>query len=507
MEQPVEAVYTSRKLKSVFWLLWGLLLLTLPVTSSPVVSFFTGNSTVSPLATIPLLILLAGWIIPYLLKGGRLPSLVIPLAFFIGAALFASVLSPLYGIFPLQGQSVVGRVLRASVTLILGIAFYLAALLIPYSKADTRRSLKWLYAGAVLMLLWSSVQAFFAARQIPFPDIMMNIHRIFVIRDIPVGRVAGLAYEPSWLGDQLVILYLPLWISSVIRGYSAFSDKLTRFSVELGLTIWGAVILFFSHSRIGLFSAAFSLGVVGLGWGWRYAGQWSRGIRQRFTRTEKRNQSSRHVLMRSGIWIILALLIVSIGIGLFYLSSQSDRRLSRLFNTDYLQILQGSPTPLYKIAQKLAYGSRVMYWTMGYQVFNRYPIFGVGLGNSGFFIHETIPAFGYAIPEVIQRMNGEFGFPNPKNLWIRLLAETGIVGFLFFVTWILFIVRWTWKMLLHRRTYASMVVLAGTISLIALIFEGFSLDTFALPHLWVMLGFLSAVGAGRVGSENGITAP
>ncbi len=38
-----------------------------------------------------------------------------------------------------------------------------------------------------------------------------------------------------------------------------------------------------------------------------------------------------------------------------------------------------------------------------------------------------------------------------------------------------------------------MIGMAGFLSLLALLFEGFSLDTFALPHLWVMLGLVTAV--------------
>jgi hypothetical protein len=42
-----------------------------------------------------------------------------------------------------------------------------------------------------------------------------------------------------------------------------------------------------------------------------------------------------------------------------------------------------------------------------------------------------------------------------------------------------------------------MIGLAGLLSLVAQVFEGFSLDTFALPHLWIMLGLVTAVASLR----------
>jgi hypothetical protein len=40
-----------------------------------------------------------------------------------------------------------------------------------------------------------------------------------------------------------------------------------------------------------------------------------------------------------------------------------------------------------------------------------------------------------------------------------------------------------------------MIGWGGLFVLIAFVLEGFSIDTFALPYLWVSLGIVSAVGA------------
>jgi len=133
-----------------------------------------------------------------------------------------------------------------------------------------------------------------------------------------------------------------------------------------------------------------------------------------------------------------------------------------------------------------------MYWAVGWRVFCRYPILGVGLGGSGFFFREYVPAYAYHLPELIRRINGAPWFANPKNLWIRLLAETGVVGFLVFSGWLLRLAHGAINLFKKEQGWRSMIGLAGLLALMAQVFEGFSLDTFALPQLWIMLGFLSA---------------
>jgi hypothetical protein len=81
--------------------------------------------------------------------------------------------------------------------------------------------------------------------------------------------------------------------------------------------------------------------------------------------------------------------------------------------------------------------------------------------------------------------------PNPKNLWVRLLAETGLVGFAAFLTW--WVLTGATALLLWRRGTGlqRLLGLAGVLGLIAAVGEGFSLDTFALPHLWILAGLVA----------------
>jgi len=82
--------------------------------------------------------------------------------------------------------------------------------------------------------------------------------------------------------------------------------------------------------------------------------------------------------------------------------------------------------------------------------------------------------------------------PNLMSLWIRLLAETGIIGFALFVSWL--VVLGASAAALERSTDRRLQVLglAGQFALIALLGEGLSIDSFALPYLWLTFGLMTA---------------
>jgi hypothetical protein len=74
--------------------------------------------------------------------------------------------------------------------------------------------------------------------------------------------------------------------------------------------------------------------------------------------------------------------------------------------------------------------------------------------------------------------------PNAKNLFIRVLAETGIVGVVLFIS---FVVKHFVSALASRR---SEVTVFAVVLAIALIVDFMSLDTFALPTWWLALALL-----------------
>jgi O-antigen ligase len=151
---------------------------------------------------------------------------------------------------------------------------------------------------------------------------------------------------------------------------------------------------------------------------------------------------------------------------------------------------------LLEYAEELEVGPRLIFWMAGWEVFGRFPIFGVGLGNAGYFFPEFIHPFGWKLLEVRDLLFRSTELIHTKSLWVRLLAETGIVGAAFFTGWYLlaaFCSRALEKIRTGENALAMRTVgLAGVFILLALIFEGFSVDSFALPYLWVSMGILTA---------------
>jgi O-antigen ligase len=143
-------------------------------------------------------------------------------------------------------------------------------------------------------------------------------------------------------------------------------------------------------------------------------------------------------------------------------------------------------------ANQLVIAERVVFWQTGWDVFNDYPILGVGLGNTGYFFPDKMSPFGWGLVEVNHLIFAEDNVPNTKSMWSRLLSETGLVGFAVFLCW--FLVMWATGGSLQRRRSPILRVfgLAGQLAVLAFLVEGFSIDSFALPYLWVTLGLAAS---------------
>ena len=476
-------------MKKVGWTLWIALLVTIPVTSSPIVERFAKGSTVNPLAAVPLALILLIWLVPGSSRPKVLSRITLPLLAFICVALLATLLVVFHEPLLVTTADRINRGLRGLATLAIGVGFYFAASHYGATTPRMRRSLRWLYLGGGLALLWASVQAYYVLQQLEMPATIREVHRWFSLRDVLETRVTGLAYEPSWLANQLVVLYLPIWIAFVVRGYSAFGSRRGRLSVELGLLIWGLAVLFVSFSRVGLISILVVLAAATLYLAWKASSRWLAALQRR---VEPNPPSATPLWLRIAFMLLIALgLMVTAAAGVV-LVSRLDPRVARLFSTDYSQYLASSHAPVFAIANQLAYAERLIYWVTGFLVFGHNPVLGVGLGNFAFHFGENVPSFGYHLPEILRILDGSVPFPNTKNLWIRLLAETGIIGLVTFSSWLIVVALAAAGLARKRNRLLAAMGMAGLLAILAQIVEGFSLDTFALPQLWIMLGLVTA---------------
>ena len=76
---------------------------------------------------------------------------------------------------------------------------------------------------------------------------------------------------------------------------------------------------------------------------------------------------------------------------------------------------------------------------------------------------------------------------------MRLLAETGIIGFSVFVSWVFLHLRNAIQ--LEKKANSPLLKsmgLIGKLVVLAFVIEGISLDSFALPYYWVAMGLVAA---------------
>jgi O-antigen ligase len=405
-------------------------------------------------------------------------------------------------IHPFKDETPVSRGSEALATLMLGIGYFLVTATFVASKPGRlRATLVWIQVGILLVLIWSAVQAYFiSCCEGDFPDRIRALHRLISIRDPNAERVTGLAYEPSWYANQLNLLYLPLWLASIGLGYSAFRHRVLGIQVELLLLIAGVGALLLSSSRIGLASFIILVGFMVLWLAVKAARKLNAPLR---TRVLKHFPSLGRI---AGIGTILAFSIIfvigffALAASLLWVAGQLDGRWERVFVPSGMRLFS------LEYANYLLFAERAVYWTAAYGVFERYPLIGVGLGNAGFFIPETMPAFAWALPEVVDvlRAGTEF-FPNAKSLWLRLLAETGIIGFVCFAVWLLVMAFRAVTLSVRKIQPGQVVGVMGLLALISLFTEGFSVDSFAFPYLWITLGLVTA--AAWTGRRNGAVEP
>ena len=296
-------------------------------------------------------------------------------------------------------------------------------------------------------------------------------------------RVSGFAYEPSWLAGQLAALYLPWLFASLLSRY-----HLTKFRWLEPLLLLAALVgVLMTYSRSGLLVVAGAgLFTFILAGGKTLAGFWA-WVRAGFDR--QRWITPGATIQAAGSRIVLALLVVVMlaGAGAF------------LVDKGYIAaFFESESEDLFSYAVDVYLGPRLAYAVAALEAFQRSPWTGVGLGASGFVIYGHIPDWVLAgVPEISQQLSPDSRlYPNPKNLYVRLLAETGLAGFVLFIAFYLALLADASGILRASSPIARWLGVAALFTIAAVALQGFSQDSFAMPELWINLGMLA--GAAQI---------
>ncbi len=464
--------------------LWAAALLCLPVTSFRWFPGLGETTYVRPLAFFPLALLLPLLLVRLARKQMAAPfpgSMVVLLAF--GLALMtATVFGALEAPLSLRGQTYWGRALRAWATLAIGLTFFLSAAWMNKDEDELKFSLRWLLAGFGLDILWSMVQAL--AFYTPLLDKVTVTHwqLAFSMRElVKTNRVSGLAYEPAWLAGQIATMYLPWLFAAVLTGM-----RLTRFRwLEALLLAASGLLLLATYSRGGLVTA---LGAVALtfllvggqvikdGWRWFLAGFRRSGLALRGKGNVRAWVTGAG--LRLGLIALAALALLSAGVIL-----GQKGYMTRLWNTQAESLTDF-------IVENSA-GARAAYTWGALGAYDRSPWLGVGLGASGFYIYQNLPDWALTtVPEIARQLSPTNRlYPNPKNLYVRILAESGLLGLALFAAFWLGLLGDALAFL-RKPGLLRFLGIAGLCSWLAVSFYNGTQDSFATPNIWVNLGIL-----------------
>jgi O-antigen ligase len=444
----------------------------------PLVAQLIHSSSVAPAAVIFLVLLCLSWLPVYLLKKGTFPVQAKVALFFWLAGLLSSGFSFFVDTPAYKDQSILTNAVSGIATFCLGILFYLLTSVMPHDNEKVKRTLSALNWGGGVMIVWTFA-VFFISAITPgdTPDYLRVIQHVFSTTTFFGSRSVGFAAEPSWLAHILNMVYLPYWLGATISKFTAQKRKFTFLSVENILLVLGFATLFSTLSRAGL--AAF---LLVLGFFFIRLNIWA--IRKL---SEKWSSTTTKGLITAALIIGVLVIYVGAATGMVLVLSKVDPRMKEVFSFNLVK--EGG---ILKYADVLQFGERFTYWQAGWRIFNAHPVFGVGLGNAGFYFGQMLPENAWTLSEVRQLAYHSATLMNIKSMWSRVLAETGIVGFsLFFL--LLVVTGFTTMQLIHAKEPMRQAVgYMGIGMLIAFIIEGFSVDSFALPYLWFNLGLVAA---------------
>lgn len=466
----------SKTASKLTWLLWVLLVSVLPITTFPLVVKLTGASSVAPASLLFLLPLVAIAVPLAAAKKIGLPSQVKAVLVFFIFAIATIVLAFLRPLPDYKDQTLIRAALEGGVTLLLGLFFYLAAVLIPTKAGRIDATLRILNWSGLVLVLVSILQL---ATSLFLPTVFVKLETIrpfFSPTRIHTDRMIGFASEPSWLAHMLNLVYLAYWLAAAYTRKSAHRFKIGKFIFEDLLLVLGICTLVGTLSRGGLLAFMLVIGFIFVLLNFRLV-KW---IVSKF-------RGRRKVLTTASISLGLVVVYIGLLVTGLWGFSRVDPRMAEVF-----QFSRDKPNALLAYADSLQFGERVVYWQTGWNIFSDHPVIGVGAGLSGFYFPQYLPDVGWELVESRELLYRVDGLMNVKNLWSRLLAETGIVGFALFVNFLV-VFGFTSSEMVRRGTGRRRTLgFMGLFMLTALIAEELSVDSFALPYMWVTLGLVTA---------------
>jgi O-antigen ligase len=307
-------------------------------------------------------------------------------------------------------------------------------------------------------------------------------------------RIMGLTLEPSWFADQISALWLPWVFPAAIQNRTVYKKRWGFITVERILLVWMLLVLVFTLSRAGFVVALVVLTV---------------GVLFFIPRGEKKDQHEEITGIRGRIvglyrrvprivrYAVLSVVLLAVVSIIVYYVGKDNKYINRmwLYWVNYSELADTVGTrSIGGFFRYIGFGPRFVYWETAYRLFERYPLFGVGLGNYTFHFLEGLPSvqIGY-VPEILTRIVPDhIRVVTPKNYFARILAETGLLGMAAFVTFLISLGAGGLYLWLDKNPKAKFWGAGALLGLIAFLVDTFSYDSLAIPNPWIVFGLITA---------------
>ena len=467
---------TRERLQQIERFLWAAMLVALPVTSFRYLPFMGVDTQVRPLSLVPAVLLLVALV----LRCIRERRLILwsryfqPLLVFILVVVVSSAAGFFLAPVNLYISTYLGRALRAWLSLGIGMVFLITSMCMNRDEQDLRFTIKWVYVGLIAEVAWSLVQ-FFQIYIIHFRLLDVIQKTVMMAGLPPNGRISGLALEPSWLAAQVITIYLPWAFASMLKNYNWGSRRWPVVAILIAC----AFLLIFTYSRGGILIALASIILTFFIAGWdriRQAWRW-------FAFPLRMNSLSPNKMLDVSLRItVIVIVLAGLAGGIHILSR----------NQYFARIWQSRQSTLVNYFVDIYAGPRLAYSWAGWTIFEQHPWTGVGLGAAGFYLIKALPDWShFNISEVAQLLSPDNQiFPNVKNLYIRLLSETGILGFWSFISLFLLLLGKIMGLLRSKRRELAFLAAASLLAWLSIVMLGFTQDSLAMPTIWLPLGVL-----------------
>lgn len=126
-------------------------------------------------------------------------------------------------------------------------------------------------------------------------------------------------------------------------------------------------------------------------------------------------------------------------------------------------------------------------------VFAENPLIGVGFGQQAYHAKDKYPKWATHKNwefKYFYLNNNDKSFPPGFNMYTRLLAETGIIGFLIFVSFLLLIIYQCKKLINSRLDVEKVIPIVLLVSFVGFFINWLQFDSFRVYGFWICLALL-----------------